>query len=340
MLIKATYIPNSATTPILHTMTITHSNPPYHQGYLPSRQGHTLFFAEYGCPDAPVSVVLHGGPGSSCNTSMLKWFDLATQRVVLFDQRGAGRSLPSGLLTQNTTSELIEDIEHLRTHLQIERWLVIGGSWGALLAILYTGKHPERVNGLILRGVFLAHQEEMIWFFQSIKALIPDAWSQLTEGWTVQQRQNVLQNLTEMLLNGTTQQQWDATLRWSHYENSIMAAMLGQTPPRPSLTPPSKALCAKYRIQAHYLSQACFTNETELMENAMRIPQQLPVILIHGTHDWICPPANAVRVKAMLAHTDLRWCAKGTHTPQDPGILAALQNAIAQHKPDIFSQTA
>ena len=311
------------------TMTTSSLTTPFNQGYLPSRHGHTLFFAEFGCPDAPASVVLHGGPGSSCNTGMLNWFDLSAQRVVLFDQRGAGRSLPCGLLTQNGTAELLQDIEHLRAHLGIERWLVIGGSWGALLALLYAGNHPERLSGLILRGVFLASPEEMTWFFQSLKALIPDAWQQLTQGWSVPQQNNVLQNLTEMLLNGTMEQQQDAASRWSHYENGVMAAMLGQAPPTPSLTPPSQAPSAKYRIQAHYLSQGCFTSEAELTASARRIPEQLPVILIHGTHDWICPPLNAVRVKAMIPHAELRWCPKGTHTPQDQGILTALQTAIA-----------
>ena len=303
---------------------------PFNEGYLPLTGLHSMYFAEYGLPDAPAAVVLHGGPGSACHGGMLSWFDLSKQRVVLFDQRGAGRSLPSGALTDNNTAALILDIERLRSHLQIERWMVVGGSWGALLALLYTAQFGQRVSSLILRGTFLGSQSEMIWFFQSLRALAPLAWYRLTQGWDNLEQQHVLQNLTALLHNGTVEQQQDAASRWNDYENQVMAAMLGA---QPDLTPSVVSThipVIKYRIQAHYLAHNCFVSQEEIMAAARQITA--PVVLLHGTHDWICPPENAFRLQTMLpCHAQLRWVAKASHTPQDPALLTALKQAIADY---------
>lgn len=318
-------------TPKANSMPVT--NPirdaaPFHEGYVQLTGLHTMYFAEYGLPDGPAAVVVHGGPGSASNSGMLRWFDLATQRVVLFDQRGAGRSLPSGSLNDNDTTALIMDMERLRHHLRIGQWMVVGGSWGGLLAILYTARFEQHVSSLILRGIFLGSDAEMIWFFQSLRALIPRAWGQLTHGWDEAQKQQVLQNLTKLLHNGTVAQQQDAAVRWNEYENQIMAAMLGihENPVQSVVS--MQIVLNKYRIQSHYLSQQCFISQHEIEEAAHRI-RTVPVIIVHGTHDWICPPTNALRLQAWIGHAQLRWVARAGHTPQDPALLAALQQAIA-----------
>ncbi|MEO6354501.1 MAG: alpha/beta fold hydrolase [Burkholderiaceae bacterium] len=322
------------------------------EGYLPVGNGHSVYFSEHGNPLGPASVVLHGGPGSGCNISMLDWFDLSRQRVILLDQRGAGKSLPAGGLTHNTSADLVSDLERLRHMLQIARWSVVGGSWGSTLGIVYAGSFPQAVSSLIMRGVFLASQREMHWFFQSLAALVPQAWQQLTSGWTSQQKSNVLQSLTALLQNGTPAEMQDAAQRWNDYEAAIMQAMTGLAPAHLPETPPSppspspasgrgeqseslrdfqvsdaESLVNKYRLQSHYLSQHCFLNAHAVFRHA-RAAGKVPVAIVHGTHDWICPPENVIRLQRFMPDAAVRWVEKGTHTTSDPAIGMALRAAI------------
>jgi proline iminopeptidase len=297
---------------------------PFHEGHLAAGRDHRFYFAEYGRPDAPVSLVLHGGPGSGCKPSMLDWFDLEQQRVVLLDQRGAGKSMPAGGIDANRTCDLVDDIERLRQHLQVQRWMLVGGSWGATLAICYAGRYPEAVRSLVLRAVFLASRRETAWFFQSLQALVPAGWGRLTAGWTALQKQSVLQTLTVMLQSHVPQEQQDAAGRWGDYEEAVMQAMTG-APAAPAAV--DAAWVNKYRVQSHYLANACFMSQRTLFRCALRTAQ-IPAIVLHGTHDWICPPENATRLMRFMPHAELRWIAKGTHTPSDPAIAAALRHAI------------
>jgi proline iminopeptidase len=298
---------------------------PFDHGYLSVGEGHQIYFAQYGQPDAAAALVLHGGPGSGCSPAMLDWFDLSRHRVVLFDQRGAGKSIPSGCIANNCTNDLVEDIERLRIKLGIPRWLVVGGSWGTVLALAYAARYGDAVRGMVLRGTFLASSRELQWFFQSLRALVPVGWAQLTSGWNLSQRQSVLATLTSMLLGGTPDQRADAAQRWSIYENAVMSVMLGSST-LPACHDPDRVI-AKYTIQSHYLSQGCFTSERTVFRNARKL-RDIPVIVIHGTHDLVCPPENAIRLMHFLPHAELRWVAKGTHTPSDPLIAAALRTAI------------
>lgn len=300
---------------------------PFHRDYLSVSGGHQLYFAEYGQPDGPVAVVLHGGPGSGCNSSMLDWFDLSRQRVVLLDQRGAGRSKPAGCLQHNTTQDLIADMEHLRTALKIRQWLVVGGSWGSALGVCYAGSYPEAVYGLVLRGVFLASEREMTWFFQSLRAMMPDAWMHLTTGWNQSERDAVLQSLASMLQNGAPEQQQDAACRWSQYEQVIIQKMLGISMVQRNEESVDQAV--KYRLQAHYLSNHCFLTEREIFRSARRL-DGMPISIVHGTHDLICPPENVMRLTRFMPHAQVHWVSKGTHTTSDPTIRDALRHAIAQ----------
>jgi proline iminopeptidase len=297
---------------------------PFHEGYLLVDGGHRLYFAEYGQPNVHASLVVHGGPGSGCKPSMLEWFDLAQDRVILFDQRGAGRSLPPGETTSNQTGALVRDIEHLRQHLGLSRCMMIGGSWGATLALCYAGRFPEVLRGLILRGTFLASRNETTWFFQSLKVFAPSAWSTLTAGWTTLQKQNVLQTLIEMLHSVSWQEQQEAARRWGEYEEAVIQAMTGGNSALPVFDP---AWVNKYRVQSHYLNNACFISQKSLFRSA-RHAAQIPTIILHGTHDWICPPMNAMRLMRFMPHAELRWIKKGTHTSSDPLIRDALRQAI------------
>lgn len=293
--------------------------------YLAVGDGHSVYFSEHGNPSGPASVVLHGGPGSGCTPAMLDWFDLSTQRVILLDQRGAGKSLPRGEVTHNTTAELTADLETLRKTLGIERWSVVGGSWGSTLGIVYAGTYPQSVNSLVLRGIFLASPREMKWFFQALAALVPQAWHNLTLGWTAQQKINVLQFLTSVFQNGTPREIENAAQRWYAYEEAVMQAMTGLASAGKSNA--SNDLTAKYRLQSHYLSQDCFLSERAIFRWA-RASLGVPTVIVHGTHDWICPPENVTRLRRFMPHATVQWVNKGTHTAFDPLILAALRSAI------------
>jgi proline iminopeptidase len=308
---------------------------PFDQQHLPTGDGHSLYVAQYGRPDGPTTVVLHGGPGSGTQPSVLDWFDLSRQRVVLFDQRGAGQSTPQGEIANNDSHKLVADIEMIRERLGIDRWMVVGGSWGATLALLYAGKHAERTSALVLRGSFLASERELRWFFQELRALVPQGWSRMTEGWSDGQKGSVLTTLCDALLGGDAIQASDAARRWNDYENAVMHAMAGKLDDVPaSSTELPERVLNKYRLQAHYLSNACFTSEAELMAAAAKL-QGTPVTLVHGTHDLVCPPENAVRLKQAIPHATLDWIKNGGHTPADPGIAAGLHRAAAAMQSDL-----
>lgn len=305
---------------------------PFDQQNLPTADGHTLFVAQYGQSDAPAAVVLHGGPGSGTQPSVLEWFDLKRQRVVLFDQRGAGRSEPQGEILNNNSSKLVADIELIREHLRIDRWMVVGGSWGATLALLYAGRHANRISAMVLRGSFLASQRELHWFFQSLRAMVPHAWEELTLGWHDEQKQQVLATLGRQLLHGSASEAEDAATRWGAYEDAVMQAMSGKLTASTDSAVKAPAASAraigKYRIQAHYLLNAGFTSEADLLSAAEQMAHT-PTIIVHGTHDLVCPPENAAHLTRMMPHARLQWVPKGGHTPADPLIAAALRDAVA-----------
>jgi proline iminopeptidase len=287
---------------------------PFDQQNLPTSDGHTLFVAQYGQPDAPAAVVLHGGPGSGTQPSVLEWFDLTRQRVVLFDQRGAGKSQPHGEIINNDSTKLVADIEMIREQLGIERWMVVGGSWGATLALLYAAQHARRIRAMVLRGSFLASQRE------------------LTQGWQEAQKQQVLATLGKQLLHGSEQEAEDAATRWGAYEEAVMQAMSGKLA---LPTTPSKASArtiGKYRLQAHYLLNACFTREADLLSAANALAST-PTVIVHGSHDLVCPPENAARLAKLMPHARLHWVPRGGHTPADPLIAAALREAVLELHP-------
>ena len=305
---------------------------PFDQQNLPTSDGHTLFVAQYGQPDAPAAVVLHGGPGSGTQPSVLEWFDLTRQRVVLFDQRGAGKSQPHGEIINNDSTKLVADIEMIRERLGIERWMVVGGSWGATLALLYAAQHAHRIRAMVLRGSFLASERELNWFFQSLRAMVPQAWEEMTLGWQEEQKQQVLATLGKQLLYGSEQEAEDAATRWGAYEDAVMQAMSGKLALPTTTSKASARTIGKYRLQAHYLLNACFTREADLLGAANALANT-PTVIVHGSHDLVCPPENAVRLAKLIPHARLHWVPRGGHTPADPLIAAALREAVLELHP-------
>jgi proline iminopeptidase len=322
--------------------------------------GHIVYYEQCGNPDGLPVVVLHGGPASGCSPMQRRFFDPARFRIVLFDQRGCGRSTPRGAIAGNDTPALLRDIEQLRRLLGIERWMVFGGSWGASLGIAYAADHLSSCNGLILRGTFLTGSRDLDWFFGGAGTLLPAAWQELVARIGLQLRlgecehagHTVLAKLTRLLAADDLAVAGPAAAAWAHWEQAVSQpgaapaagahssgsspasppapVLPGDAPARPSPAPVpafSRHLIDKYRVQAHYLASQCFLGEERLLNLAGRL-RALPVELVHGRLDWVCRPSNAWQLHQAMPSSRLTWVEHAGHDPYEPPMLAALADSI------------
>jgi proline iminopeptidase len=305
---------------------------PYASALVDVGDGHRLYVEQCGNADGLPMVYLHGGPGSGCSPKHRQFFDPTLCRTVLFDQRGCGRSLPRGALQHNHTDVLVNDMETLRQHLGIARWLVVGGSWGAGLALAYATAHPEACLGLVLRGVFLGRAGDIEWFFQGAAPLLPDAWQKLTERADqapVSTADAVLAWLHAGLHGHDVKTALACATAWEAWEQSLSQQCA--VAPHPLATSDAEAalLIDKYRIQSHYLIHQCFRAGAGLLANE-GILSGLPVAILHGRLDWICRAEAAWEVHRKLPASRLQWVKGSGHNPFESGNAAALVATI-QH---------
>ena len=301
---------------------------PRETGMLELGAGHSMYYELSGRSDGPAVVFLHGGPGSSCNPGHRRFFDPAFYSIVLFDQRGCGRSTPSGETAFNTTPDLVDDLERLRQHLGIERWLVFGGSWGSTLALAYAQTHPERVSALVLRGLFLASKSELTWYLEGLRHFLPEAWHQFAEAVTQPTSAKLLAYYDVRIGAGDR----DAARRWAAYENATMA--VGETAgavPAAGQNADDTALLARVRVQLHYLVNECFLEPGALLDRVGRI-KHLPAILVQGRRDLACPPITAYALKQAWPALELRMVEDGGHSAMHPAMSTALVQATQQMK--------
>lgn len=320
---------------------------PFAHGMMDTGDGHRIYFEQCGNRQGLPVVVLHGGPASGCSPLQRRFFDPGTFRIVLFDQRGCGRSTPRGGLEGNETAALVRDIEQLRRQLEIERWVVFGGSWGASLAIAYAAGHPSSCLGVILRGTFLTGSRDLDWFFGGAGSLLPAPWQQLvaTLGLPLSLEQcehaghAVLASLQRRLFAEDAAARGTAAAAWAQWEDAVSRPGTG----RPTAQPADNAniveagadaatvkrddLVDKYRVQSHYLAERCFLGEETLLNLARRLGP-VPVEIVHGRLDWVCRPANAWQVHQAVAGSVLTWVDNAGHNPYEPGMLKALSEAI------------
>lgn len=278
--------------------------------------GHRLHVEQYGRPDGLSALVLHGGPGSGSSPAMTRPFDLRRWRVVLFDQRGAGRSRPRGGLRDNTTGELIGDIERVRAALGIERWLVMGGSWGATLAVLYAARCGGAVRGLLLRALFLARRADLDWFFGGAAALRPEAWQRfasLAPAGTRDLRHWLAQQRTGWARIATAWRGWEYAL-----------AGLAEPPPDAATR---SVLAAKYRLQAQYIARG-FDLAPNAVLRALASLGPLPTLLLHGRADLVCRPESSWLAAQAHRGARLQWIDGVGHDPYAPPMLAAARAAL------------
>jgi proline iminopeptidase len=294
---------------------------PFDEGRLDSGDGHLIWYAQYGNPHGIPLFWLHGGPGSASSLRHAGLVDLARYRLVLSDQRGCGRSQPLGALQHNETGLLVGDIDRLRQHLRLGRIVVGGGSWGAALALLYAAQHPATVAALVLRAPFLASQAEVDAFFGPPTGAPGGDWQAFAALAPPSERARLLPWLAQQLASSGPEQCARIAGAWSRHERQQEGAAA------PSPTPVDAAMIARYRIQAHYLLHGCFIGTGGVLA-AARMLQGLPVAILHGDADRVCPPRNTRLLQRCLAGSRLRMVEGAGHDPFHPGMMAALVQAL------------
>lgn len=287
---------------------------PHRSGHLEVTGGHRLWYEVSGNPSGRPVLFLHGGPGSSAKPDHRRYFDPAHYRIVLFDQRGCGRSTPAGAVNDNSTPHLVDDIEHLRRLLGIDRWLLFGGSWGSTLALAYGEAHPQRVERFILRGIFLASRSELDWYFVGLRHFIPEAWEAL---WQVAPSVTwpQLVRYYESALYGPDAAAIAA--RWNAFENAVMS--IGEPQPVGAPASADGAMLARARVQVHYLAHDCFLGPQQLLGEIGRI-SHLPAVLLHGRQDFVCPPSTAFDLARRWPAARLTFVEAAKHASSHPAL--------------------
>lgn len=304
---------------------------PRYSGRLRVSDLHDLYFEECGNPDGKPVVCLHGGPGGGITPTMRRLHDPAAYRIVLFDQRGCGRSTPHAELAENTTWDLVADIERLRTHLGIERWQVYGGSWGSTLALAYAETHPDRVSELLLRGIFTLRRKELEWFYQDGASLLfPDLFEPFREFIPAAERGDLIAAYHRRLTGDDPAERLEAARRWSVWEGSTLS-LLPDPAREAAFADPHYAL-AFARIEAHYfVNSGFFSPEDQLIRNADRLAA-IPGVIVHGRYDVCTPMLNAWDLKKAWPEADLRIVADGGHAVTEPGLVAEMVAATERFK--------
>ena len=293
---------------------------PYRTGFLRVSKLHEVYFEESGNPQGVPAVFLHGGPGGGTEAKMRRFFDPRRYRIVLFDQRGSGKSRPHASLIDNTTWDLVADMERLREHLSIERWLVFGGSWGSTLGLAYAQTHPERVTHLVLRGIFLLRRWELEWFYQNpggAAALYPDLWEHYIEPIPPEERGDMMAAYYRRLTSQDPSELSRAAKAWALWEaatsflrrNSLYTAKLGQDTHSEAFS----------RIECHYFVNGGFlATPNQLIENVDRI-RHIPAVIVQGRYDIVCPMKSAWELHRAWPEADLHVVPAAGHSAFEPG---------------------
>lgn len=304
---------------------------PYRTGMLKVSKIHELYFEESGNPHGKPVIFLHGGPGAGTRVVQRQFFDPQFYRIILFDQRGAGKSKPFAELRDNTTWDLVNDIEKLRVFLNIEKWLVFGGSWGSTLALAYAVTHPAAVMGLILRGIFLCRKIEINWFYQEGASFIyPDAWEKYLEPIPQEERDDLVKAYYKRLTGSDEEEKLKAAKAWSIWEAST-SKLFQDTSAITEFEDPARALPFS-RIECHYMKNlAFFEDDRFILEKAKSI-NHIPCRIVQGRYDMVCPMKTAWELKKSMPSADLRIIQDAGHSMTEKGIAAELLLATEEFK--------
>lgn len=297
---------------------------PHASGFLDVGDGHSLYWEECGNPEGPAVVFLHGGPGAGCAPAHRRFFDPEVWRIVLFDQRGCGRSQPSAEVNSNTTQHIIADIEAIREMRGIDSWLTFGGSWGSLLAVAYGIAHPERCTGFVLRGMFLGTSAELRWFMDDMYRFFPSAGKAFRDALPYGERNDPMTNYYRRLMDPDPAVHRPAAQAWSNYESACARLI-------PSNISDVGASLPLARIEAHYFVNDMFLPDDHVFAN-INVVNHLPCVIVQGRYDVICPPWTARAVTDAWPGSELVIVDDAGHSAFEPGIKAALVQATDRMK--------
>ncbi|GAN62292.1 proline iminopeptidase [Acetobacter indonesiensis NRIC 0313] len=298
---------------------------PYKHGYLDTGEGHQVYWEECGNPEGIPVVFLHGGPGGGCNAAQRRLFDPSRYRIVLFDQRGCGRSKPHASLENNTTWHLVADIERLRVQAGVEKWAVFGGSWGSTLALAYAETHPDRVTALMLRGIFTLRRAELLWYYQEGASWIfPDKWADFLAPIPPAERGDMMAAYRKRLVSEDVTVRHKAALAWSLWEGRTLTLL-----PAPDIEQQHEDAdyaLAFSRIENHYFVHAGWLEEGQLIRNVDRI-RHIPTVIVQGRYDMATPVRTAWDLHEAWPEANFHLIDAAGHALFEPGILTALLNA-------------
>ncbi|MEM6780900.1 MAG: prolyl aminopeptidase [Pseudomonadota bacterium] len=302
---------------------------PYSTGHLAVDDTHQIYWEQSGNPDGQPIVVFHGGPGAGTSPVLRQFFDPDHYRIIMFDQRGCGKSTPHGSLKDNTTKHLISDIEKLREHLSIERWHIFGGSWGSTLALSYAAIHADKVTSMILRGIFLMRPEEIHWFIHGMQTIFPEAWEQFISILNEEERADILNSYYKRLTSDDENVFMEAAIDWSTYESACAALI----PNYQIITTQEQKLSALSisRIEAHYFLHEDFTDENALLSKIYSF-RHIPTEIIQGRYDMVCPIKTAYELHQAWPEAEYHVVPDGGHSAMDPSIRSHLVEATEKMK--------
>ncbi len=298
---------------------------PFDQRMLGVGDGHRIYVEQCGNPDGVPVIVLHGGPGGGCSPAMRRYFDPAHYRIVLFDQRGCGRSRPHASVEANTTWHLVADIEAIREVLGIDAWIIFGGSWGATLALIYAQTHPTRTRHLVLRGVFLMTAAELKWFYGGGAGQFwPDMWGKFVSLIPEDERDDLIGAYNRRLFSGDLAQETRFARAWAGWENTL-ASIANEGPGADS---PAEYARAFARLENHYFINGGFLEEDGFILKNMKALKNIPGTLVQGRYDMICPPISAHKLHDAWPRSELAIVPRAGHALSEPGISARLVRAM------------
>jgi proline iminopeptidase len=296
---------------------------PHAHGMLDVGDGHRLRYEVSGNPDGQPVLFLHGGPGSGCKPEHRRFFDPRRWRIVLFDQRGAGGSTPSGSLVANTTQHLVGDIETLRRHLGIARWVVFGGSWGSTLGLAYAAAHPGSCAGLILRGIWLARRRDIDWWMRGVRRIFPEYWEAFVGHLDPAERADVVAAYGRRLADPDPAIHMPAAVAWRGFDQKLSSLR----PAPGDVAPPGPQTLAVARIEQHYVRNEAFLGDGELLRGVERF-RHVPGVILHGRYDMIAPVDGAIALARAWPEAECRIIEDGSHSTGEPGMRNALLGAV------------
>ena len=304
---------------------------PYHATWIERSHGHKIYVELSGNPHGKPIIFLHGGPGGGTSPKQRQFFDPKHYQIILFDQRGCGQSKPLGETNGNTTQDLLSDMEAIRKHFDIKRWIIFGGSWGSALALAYATQYPETIKALILRGIFLSRKTELDWFLDEVKAFFPEAHQTLLDFLPDDKRDGLVKNYSELVFSNDLKISGPASISWNRFESGLLK-LLPQAEDNTILTDEDiQNEIARARVQLHYIKDQCFIDGKKILEEVKQL-KDIPTTIIQGRYDMVCPPITAYELYQCMPHANFIMVPDAGHSASELSMTSELVKATNHYR--------